>query len=90
MTAPQCGTYAGWQRHVRKQQPVCPDCARICREYMRAWRARARPAAKTYVTTPLLAQLLAAAPPALLAKAIEEFGRPVLAVWGVIPEEEPR
>ncbi|WP_280420045.1 hypothetical protein [Nocardia carnea] len=90
MTAePGHGTYTAWQRHLRNAEKVCPDCARYAREWMRGYRARKNPPKKTYVSTRLLVQLIAAAPFALKAEALAEFGRPVMTVWGLIPEETP-
>lgn len=35
-----CGTYAGWNRHVSRDEPPCDPCREAQRAYMREWRKR--------------------------------------------------
>lgn len=34
----ECGTYAGYQRHVRRGEVTCADCRRASAAYMRQFR----------------------------------------------------
>jgi len=36
----RCGTYAGWNDHMRSGEPVCDACKRAHADYMREWRLR--------------------------------------------------
>lgn len=36
----QCGTYAGYQEHVRYGQPTCDECRSAARAYMREYRSK--------------------------------------------------
>jgi chromosome condensin MukBEF ATPase and DNA-binding subunit MukB len=34
------GTYGGYQRHKKKNEPPCDECKAALADYQRAWRAR--------------------------------------------------
>lgn len=40
MTANRCGTNAGYQAHIRHNEPTCKPCRDATAEYMRFYRAR--------------------------------------------------
>ena len=39
-TPPPCGTYAAYQRHYKRGQPIDQECRDANRRYMADWRAR--------------------------------------------------
>jgi len=38
--AGECGTYAGWNQHVKLRESPCEPCREAQRIYMRSWRER--------------------------------------------------
>ena len=34
-----CGTYAAYQRHVKRRENPCQDCVEASRKYLSEWRA---------------------------------------------------
>ena len=33
-----CGTWGGYQRHIKNKTPPCAECRKACREYVRRYR----------------------------------------------------
>lgn len=54
VSAVECGSYAGAQRHSRVGEPCCDDCKRARRDYMR--RYRSTPTGKATAQTITVAQ----------------------------------
>ena len=40
MSEDNCGTYAGWNRHARNNEPPCDQCRQAQRDYMAEYRSR--------------------------------------------------
>lgn len=55
----KCGTFAGYQEHIRNKDPRCEACWRARNEYVREWRLRTgRVKSIRVVLTPAQLELL--------------------------------
>lgn len=74
MKVAQHGTYAGYIRHRRSQEPACEPCIFARIDYSRSWRIRNNKIATISITPAVLGLLLSQDPDALR-QAVAELGQ---------------
>ncbi len=60
-----CGTYAGYQRHIRERTVTCPECCAASSDYQRAHALRVGRVRNLRIPAGVLAALVAGRPDAV-------------------------